>query len=235
MSTCTTSATTQSQSPSDRNKDAITEQLKLIFQKSAVPLQIFEVGSGEGVHVLHFAKELPHVHWHPSDYNEATIQCHSGEYVNAVSILDVVAAAGSAAQPLQLPSNVADPIFFDVTAPIEQSLLRGRQAAFDGVLNINMLHIAPWIVAVCLFRAAGFLLKPATGLLVLYGAFSVDGVLEPESNVQFDKKLKEKNPEWGVRDVQDLKVLAGENGLVFDRMVEMPSNNKILVFHRIEQ
>src|SRR5688572_2673826 len=89
----------QAQSPSDRNKIAIAEQLKALFPKSATgPLQVFEIGSGQGIHVRHLAVELPHVHWHPSDYNDSTVQLHSGGYVQITSILDESEA--------DLPSNI---------------------------------------------------------------------------------------------------------------------------------
>ncbi len=38
------------------------------------------------------------------------------------------------------------------------------------------------------------------------------------------------DPDWGVRDTADLRAAAADVGLVLDRIVDMPSNNFVLVF-----
>jgi hypothetical protein len=48
----------------------------------------------------------------------------------------------------------------------------------------------------------------------------------------FDASLREGNPEWGVRDIEDLEKLADRAGLTLIETINMPANNLTLVFER---
>ncbi|MEA2982843.1 MAG: hypothetical protein QOF09_4666, partial [Alphaproteobacteria bacterium] len=72
----------------------------------------------------------------------------------------------------------------------------------------------------------------AGGRLFLYGPFKRDGAHNAPSNEAFDASLRARDPTWGVRDTADLRTLAAENGLRFVEIVEMPSNNAILIFQK---
>ena len=82
--------------------------------------------------------------------------------------------------------NVKSPVRLDVT---EESAYP-EAASFDYIFNANMVHISEWKCSEGLFKLAGRVLRPESGLLFMYGPFAVDGVLEPESNVRFDSMLK---------------------------------------------
>jgi hypothetical protein len=89
--------------------------------------------------------------------------------------------------------------------------------------------VAPFAVAQGLFAgAAGHL--HADGRLFLYGPFMRGGVHTSESNAAFDANLRNTNPEWGVRDIDDLVRLAEAGGLKLADTIAMPANNFILVF-----
>ena len=95
----------------------------------------------------------------------------------------------------------------------------------------NVIHIAPWSVAQGLFAAAGRHLD-RDGRLFVYGPFRRNGSHNAPSNAAFDTSLRAQNPEWGVRDTADLTELGAANGLRLAELIEMPSNNAVLVFER---
>ena len=52
------------------------------------------------------------------------------------------------------------------------------------------------------------------------------------SNAQFDATLRAENPQWGVRDVDNLNLLAQDAGLTTAEISPMPANNLVLAFTR---
>jgi hypothetical protein len=99
------------------------------------------------------------------------------------------------------------------------------------VFCANVIHIAPWRVAEGLFAGAGRYLG-ADGRLFVYGPFKRGGRHTAISNAVFDSSLRDRDPEWGVRDIEDLEKLAANVGLVLSEIAEMPANNLTLVFQR---
>ena len=74
---------------------------------------------------------------------------------------------------------------------------------------------------------------PSAGQLIFYGPFAVGGVLSPESNVNFDKSLRERDTAWGVRDTSEVARVAHAMSLQLTEVVDVPANNKMLVFSKI--
>ncbi|NOX93801.1 MAG: DUF938 domain-containing protein, partial [Alphaproteobacteria bacterium] len=67
--------------------------------------------------------------------------------------------------------------------------------------------------------------------LFLYGPFSRKGVQTAPSNEAFDLSLKSRNPQWGIRDLEnDLLPLAEKHSLTLERIIDMPANNFSLIF-----
>ena len=99
------------------------------------------------------------------------------------------------------------------------------------VLCSNMIHIAPWQAATGLIAGAGRLLS-ADGVLYLYGPYRRGGRHTARSNDAFDRDLRQRNPAWGVRDLEDVAACANENGFGAPEIVEMPANNLSLIFRR---
>jgi hypothetical protein len=106
-----------------------------------------------------------------------------------------------------------------------------RPGRLLAVFCANVVHIAPWRVAEGLIAGAARYLRD-DGRLFLYGPFKRDGKHTALSNAVFDTSLRENNPEWGVRDIQEMTALAQRNGLTLTEIVDMPANNLILAFER---
>jgi len=70
------------------------------------------------------------------------------------------------------------------------------------------------------------------GRLVFYGPFMENGHHTGEGNALFDARLRADNPDWGVRDVATVTALGADCGLVKEALIEMPSNNRLLVMKR---
>ena len=68
--------------------------------------------------------------------------------------------------------------------------------------------------------------------LVLYGAYRRKGAPTAPSNEAFDESLKARDPQWGLRWLEDVAAEADLNGLALERAVEMPANNLTLVLRR---
>jgi SAM-dependent methyltransferase len=186
----------------ERNREPILEVLRRVLPPAGL---VLEIASGTGQHVAHFARALTALRWQPSDASPAHLAS--------------IAAWSAGAE------NVAPPVLLDVEHepwPVAHA---------DAILNINMVHIAPWSAAEALFRGASRRL-PAAGLLYMYGPFKRGGAHTASSNERFDERLRGEDPRWGVRDVDDLERLAASAGFAPAEIVEMPANNLSLVFRR---
>ena len=174
-----------------------------------------EAGSGTGQHVVDFARLTPDITWWPSDLNE--------QHLKSI-------AAWRAHAGLQ---NIRPPLRIDLSDPLWCPELRDAVGSANllAVFCANVIHIAPWCVAEGLFAGAGHYLR-ADGRLFLYGPFKRGGKHTAISNAVFDSSLRERDPEWGVRDVEALEQLAANAGLVLIEVAEMPANNSTLVFER---
>ena len=176
---------------------------------------VVEAGSGTGQHVVDFARHTPDITWWPSDLNAQHLK----------SIAAWRAHAGLA--------NVRPPLRIDLSDPAWCAQMQDGSGPSKllAVFCANVIHIAPWRVAEGLFAGAGRYLR-ADGRLFLYGPFKRGGKHTAVSNAVFDTSLRERDPEWGVRDVEDLERLAANAGLTLTDIAELPANNLVLTFAR---
>ena len=189
-----------------RNREPIAEVLAEWLPETGT---VLEVASGTGEHAVWFAERFPDLDWQPSD-------THSG------ALKSTAAWRESAGLP-----NVREPVVIDASSedwPV---------ASADAVLNINMAHISPWAASLGLIAGAARIL-PVGGPLILYGPWLKDDIETVASNLAFDADLKARDPEWGLRRVEDFASAAAENGFVLTDWRRMPANNLMMLFQRSE-
>ena len=187
----------------DINKDPILGVLKDIF---ADRRRVLELASGTGQHAVHFGRALPHLTWQTSELkpNHAGIQAWLDE--------------------AQLP-NVLAPVQIDAN---DEHWPAGN---FDAIFNANTVHILAWPEVEKLFAGIGRVLDK-NGILCLYGPFNYGGKFTSDSNARFDVWLKSRDPNSGVRDFEALNELAEAQGMMLLSDIEMPINNRTLVWQR---
>ncbi len=189
----------------ERNRDPI---LGVLRARLPTPSRVLEVASGTGMHAVHISRGLPNVIWQPSD-----------RHPQAVASIEAW-TAGAGLQNL-LPVVTLDVCDRNWDLP-----------DFDAVFCSNMVHQSAWAATEGMFRGASRVMAAARRpTLILYGPYRFDGEFTAESNARFDKALRERNPEWGVRDVVDLDGLARMAGLQRVETIAMPANNHCLVYH----
>jgi hypothetical protein len=188
----------------DRNKQAILDVLVGVLPEHGHAL---EIASGTGQHVAWFASGLPGWDWQPSD-----AQPDGFASINAWATEQGV-------------RNARAPVVIDVMAP---NWLPDPQL-FDLVYCANMLHIAPWATCAALMHGSAQHLAPG-GLLVTYGPYLEDAVPTSPGNLAFDDSLRERNPAWGIRRIEDVKAQATKAGLQLLERHAMPANNLLLVW-----
>jgi SAM-dependent methyltransferase len=190
-----------------RNREPILQVLRRALPGLA---SVLEIGSGTGEHAVYFAKALPGVRWQPSEPDAAS----------RASIEAWIRAEGVA--------NVAAPLDIDVCADVWGT---SQTQAYDAIVSINMIHIAPWEATLGLFAGSERVLK-AGGVLFLYGPFMRDGRHTAPSNAEFDASLKARDPRWGLRDIAHLARIGEMHRLSLRQTVPMPANNFSLIFGR---
>ena len=168
---------------------------------------VLELASGTGEHVVALARHFPALDWQPSDPNPDALR----------SI-----AAWREGHP---SNNLAAPIALDARDrkwPLERA---------DAMLSINMVHISPWTAALGLLDGAARLLGNGAPL-ILYGPWIEQGIETAPSNLAFDADLRDRDPEWRLREVAGFTAAAVERGLVLTERREMPANNLMLLLRR---
>ncbi|MDQ7075655.1 MAG: DUF938 domain-containing protein [Gammaproteobacteria bacterium] len=178
----------------------------LLSQKTPPNSTLLEIGSGSGQHAVYFGKALPSVTWQTSDrqQNHSGITLWLEEYA-----LD----------------NVLPPLALDVLNdpwPKQQ---------YDTVYSANTAHIMPTAAVEAMFQGVGQVLQEK-GLFLLYGPFMDNGQQTSVSNERFELWLKAQNPQQGVRDSVWLKELAESAGLTWLDDVQLPANNRILIWQK---
>jgi len=184
------------------NREPILSVIARLFSNHK---NILEIGSGTGQHAVYFARQMPHLIWQSSDRADN----HPG---------------------IQLWLQDAD--LNNTPPPLELDVMQNPwpQITADAVFSANTAHIMSWasvermltMIATCL---------PNNRLFVLYGPFNYEGHYTSDSNARFDQWLRQRDPLSGIRDFEVINNLATRLGLILKEDIEMPANNRILVWH----
>ena len=187
----------------ERNKGPILEVLRKVFRKTET---VLEIGSGTGQHAVHFSTHLSHLVWQPTELGENVAMLKSRIDLEGLGNL--------------LPAKELDVLRIDWG--LEET---------DAIFIANMFHIAPIEVMHTCLKGTSNCLK-RLGIFCVYGPFRFGGEFTSPSNAEFDYSLKTNNPEWGIRDFEQLCQVAEEEGLAFQHNYSMPANNQLLVFKK---
>jgi cyclopropane fatty-acyl-phospholipid synthase-like methyltransferase len=188
----------------ERNKVPILEVLQKEFAASQ---SVLEVGSGTGQHAVFLAAGLPKLIWQPTEMPE-----------QLPPLLERVKLEG--------PANLRTPVALDVRDhpwPVPRT---------DALFSANTLHIMSWEAVREFFRGAGEVLGEAA-VLASYGPFRFRGAYTSDSNAEFDRFLRQRDPHSGIRDFEALDELARAQGLQFQADHPMPANNRTLIWRRL--
>lgn len=167
---------------------------------------VLEIGSGTGQHAVVFAQAMPHLVWQTSDLAEH----HAG--INAW---------------------LAHAALDNVLAPLELDVRRVSlaPASFDAVYSANTAHIMSIAAVQRMFSLVGDVLR-ADGVFCLYGPFRIGGTFTTGSNEAFDRGLRQRSSEMGIRDIETLDEFGTEGGLHRQAFYALPSNNCLAIWTR---
>ncbi|PCJ48636.1 MAG: methylase [Gammaproteobacteria bacterium] len=186
---------------SENNKSPIFSIIKDYYTHTKL---LLEIGSGTGQHAVFFAEKFPHLFWQTSDQKQ---------YLDGINLTLDEYQNNNLGRPLEL--EVTQPSW-----PIDRC---------EGVFSANTSHIMSWEMVEKMFSGVGQILT-AEGYFCLYGPFNFDRKFTSSSNEAFDKMLRERDPNSGLRDFEAIEEMADEKGLIFVDRHNMPANNNILVW-----
>ena len=204
--------------------DVLTRKIPILSEANS-NLNILEIGSGKGMHINYFADQFRdklsdygiHVTWQPTDRNAEAfhvIQEHRTQYNTA----DIV----------------KDPFVLDLNQ-MDHMIAVPDSTKYDMIFAINVFHVASQQCWEQFVRHSFYHLlnlDNANRMLLIYGAFNIDGEYTSESNEEFDSFMKDtgNNVDYYLKDVTEMRRFANDFCLDLTETIPMPSNNFCLVF-----
>ena len=197
-------------SATQRNRDCIGDVLSRIIKIGSV----LEIGSGSGEHGVFFQERFPKIIWQTSDPN----------FLYRKSIISWI-------DHEELNKKMPQPLEIDVEKiPWKIPLILAH--SLQGIVSINMIHVAKWASTMALFKGSGKLLKKGQ-FLILYGPFKIFNKYTSESNYFFDNSLKMQNDLWGIKNLEDVCDESKKNGFSQEDIIRMPANNFSIIYKKV--
>ena len=173
---------------------------------------VLEIGSGTGHHAAAFIQDLHPRRWLPTE-NTAERRASIAAWTQCLP----------ARAPRPMAPRALDASADAATWPVADC------APYCGILSVNVIHIAPWAVALGIFAGAKRWLESGAPL-ILYGPFHRDGRSMSGGNTVFDADLQRQDPRWSIRDLErEVLPAAADVGLTLSAIHEMPANNLSVV------
>ena len=98
-------------------------------------------------------------------------------------------------------------------------------------IGCGISTIMGWAAVKDLFRGS-CAASSAPAVLCVYGPFRYGGQYTSASNAEFDRFLRARDPESGIRNFEDVNTLSSEQGLHLVAEHAMPANNQLLIWHK---
>ena len=194
----------------ERNRGPIGDLLERMLPAQGA---VLELASGSGEHAITFQRRFPQLRWQTSD-PDPTHRASINAWIQHQGLSQVMPAA--------LNLDVENRPW-----PLPQTIRR----ALNAVVCINLLHISPASCTDAVLEESALLL-PSGAPLIIYGPFMRDGAHTSASNAAFDQSLRQRNLQWGVRELNHVTAIAAKAGFKTESVVSMPANNLSLVFQR---
>jgi len=220
-----------------RNRIPILKQLLKIIPDESKG-NALEIASGTGALLEVLAPAFPNLSFRPSEY----VPCAKASMDEQWSKHGKIGLRSDSVDELANIDNNLGSVFNNVQPAVALDLMAGVPwpstvvdgSPYDLIICANTLHITPYECSKNFLKGASTVVSNE-GNIVVYGPFKIDDKFVGkedggEGNRAFDVKLRETNSEWGIRNVNDLEVIAKENGLILKERIEMPKNNFILRF-----
>jgi len=187
--------------------EAAEQNKAIIFEviKPYLTGDALEIGSGTGQHAVFFASQVPEMRWQTSDLAACLPAIEAWIKDSALA-------------------NLPPPILLDVMGDWP-----GYQ--YDLVYSANCFHIMDHSAVAKSIASAASRLKPG-GVLAIYGPFNYAGKYTSESNARFDAFLKSRDNTSGIKDFEWLDELADSANLALIQDVDMPANNRCLIWKK---
>lgn len=190
----------------ERNKDVILSVLKQFIKKE--DRRLLEIGSGTGQHAVYLSPHFPFMEWHPSDVPANLLGMK--KWFDEYRISSIQPAVKLEIGKHELP-----------------------KLKFDVAFTANTFHIMHWKECKSLIKQLGGRLREGSRVFI-YGPFKYNGEFTSPSNADFDQELRLGDPLSGIRSFEDVLNAMTKNGFELHDDVDMPANNRMLVFNRLK-
>ncbi len=174
---------------------------------------MLEIASDSGLHTVNFKRRFPNLNWQSSDISDAYM----------ISILSWIKYYNLEREMPKTLNIDAENFRWDLTQETISEL--------RAIICIKLLHISDWKYTEGLFRNSCTYLDTEYPLII-YGPFKINNKHISQGNKEFDKRLKNENIKWGIRNIEDINILAKRYHFKQCKKVKIPKNNYSLIFKK---